>query len=117
MVDVPPMHNDFARWYDTVSLGDDEERRKLRWKGVSNAVAEASKVSVEALLRLAYGTQHRPVAAALQAIRDAFKGADAAFGLSGNDRELQVLSGACLVVLMETDEDAGPMAALAATTA
>ncbi len=115
--DAPPMHEDFARWYGVVSLGEDHTRRAARWKGVSSVVKTAVRSTIETLLRLAHRTRQTPTAAEVQAVRQAFKAADDAFEMSGNDRELQVLAGACLTVLMERDEHVGAAAALAATTA
>ncbi|SFB61055.1 GTPase-associated system all-helical protein GASH [Azotobacter beijerinckii] len=112
---VLPMHEDFARWYGEVSLDNDQVRRQARWEGISIIVRDADWNMVETLLRLAY--RGRPAPATVLAIRQAFKSADDTFEMSGNDRELQVLAGACLAVLMEQDEDAGAAAALAVTTA
>ncbi len=50
--DEPPMHEDFARWYSVVSLGDDHARRQARWKGVSSVVNTAVRNTIETLLRL-----------------------------------------------------------------
>ncbi|MFC0403115.1 GTPase-associated system all-helical protein GASH [Paraburkholderia rhizosphaerae] len=115
---VKPMHQDFARWYSSVSMGDDAQRRQNRWQGVLSVVSGAGRDIVEALLRLAYDTRAEPDASVLQAIRQDFKNADDAFEMSGNKRELQVLSGSCLAILMEDqDEYEGAAAALAITTA
>ena len=113
---APPMHEDFAQWYGAVSLEDDDGRRQARWEGVSSVVTNADIPTVHGLFRLAHRTQQGP-AAVVHAIREAFQAADAAFRLKGNDRELQILAGACLAVLMETDQHIGPFVALSATTA
>ena len=113
-----PMHQDFARWYETVSLGENAARRQGRWEGISSVVGDASQEMVEALLRLAYNTRQVPLQSTIQTIRQHFKTADETFEMSGNDRELQVLSGACLAALMEdSDADEAAVAALAVTTA
>jgi hypothetical protein len=113
-----PMHQDFARWYEAVSVGDAAMRRNARWEGVVSLLTQAEREMVEALLRLAYGGRAAPAAQAVQTIRQAFKDADETFDMNGNDRELQVLAGAALAALME-DRESGeaPAAALAATTA
>jgi hypothetical protein len=112
------MHENFARWYGTVSLGDDVARRQDRWRGVINVITDAQPATVEALLRLAYGTRAAPVPADLQAIRQCFKDVDETFEMSGNERELQVLAAASLSVLMEDlNANEGSRAALAVTTA
>jgi hypothetical protein len=113
-----PMHQDFARWYGSVSMGDDTARRIARWQGILNLVGGAEGVEVEALLRLAHGGRAAPNAQAVQAVRQAFKEADDTFEMTGNDRELQVLAGVALVVLMEDlNKELGGNAALASTTA
>lgn len=117
MADVEaPMHTDFARWHGTVGLGDDQPRRQARWQGLSAIIGEASRGDVEALVRLAFRTRQVPAPSDLQKIRQAFKEADDAFDMHGNDRELQVLAGASLAVLMERGSDIGATAALAVTT-
>ena len=116
-IDVPPMHDEFARWYAAVSLDNDQDRRQARWEGVSAIVGHADRNTVEALLRLAHQSRQLPAADVVEAIRKAFKATDEAFEMSRNDRELQILAGACLAVLVETDEDVGAVAALTATTA
>lgn len=115
---IRPVHKDFARWYSTVSLGDDVARRNLRWEGVRAVVTNAERSTVEALLRLAFGGRAAPAAEVVQTIRQAFKSADETFEMTGNDREMQVLAGIALAVLMEdVDENESATAALSATTA
>ena len=114
--DTPPMHDKFSRWYRAVSLDDGRERRKARWEGVSEIARNADRNTAEGLLRLAHKSRHAPAADVVGAIREAFKATDDTFEMSGNDRELQILAGACLAVMMETDEDVGAVAALIATT-
>ena len=116
-IDAASMHEEFARWYGAVSLDDDQARRKARWEGVSAIVGDADRNTVEGLLRLAHQSRQGPAADVVGAIRQAFKATDDAFEMSGNDRELQILAGACLAVLMEADEAVGAAAALSATTA
>ena len=116
-LDTPPMYEEFARWYGAVSLGDDQQRRQARWEGVSAIVRDADRNTVEGLLRLAHQSRHVPAADVVEAVRHAFKATDDTFEMSGNDRELQILAGACLAALMETKEDVGAVAALTATTA
>jgi hypothetical protein len=112
------MHRDFARWYATVSVDHDVARRDARWEGVSAVVTDAERPTVEALLRLAFGGRALPATQTVHAIRQAFSAADETFEMSGNDRELQILAAASLVVLMEDlDEAEGSTAALAASTA
>lgn len=112
------MHQDFARWYAAVNLGDDTARRDTRWEGILKVVNAADRITVEALLRLAFGGRAAPAPQAVQSIREAFRSADETFEMSGNSRELQVLAGAALAVLMEDpNKSAGAIAALGVTTA
>jgi hypothetical protein len=112
------IHHDFARRYAFVGLGDDVALRQKRWTGVLNAVNGAARARVESLLRLAYRTRAEADRSEVLAIRQAFREADEAFDMNGNDRELQVLAGACLVALMEDlSREEGSAAAIAATTA
>ena len=113
---LPPMHDGFAQWYSEVSLGEDRARHQARWEGVSNVSRGADRATVETLLRLAHRSRQPPSATALEKLRRGFRATDAAFPTSGNDRELQVLAGACLAVILEADNDAASLAALACTT-
>ena len=115
--DNRPMHDEFARWYGAVSLGDDQTRLQSRWEGVCAVVESADRSTVEVLLRLAHQSRQQPEADVVEAIRRAFKAADQTFEMSGNNPELRILASICLAVLMETDEDVGAVAALTATTA
>ena len=116
-IDAATMHEDFSRWYGAVSMGDDQARRQARWEGVCAIVGGADRNTVESLLRLAHRSRLKPVADVVEAFREAFKTTDDTFEMSGNDRELQILAGACLAVLMEAEEAVGAAAALSATTA
>lgn len=114
---VQPMHEDFGTWYSTVSLDDEQELREVRWEGLLTVVRNAEPAALEGLLRLAYRSRHGPRQAVLEEVRQAFRDADDTFPMSGNDRELEVLAGACLAVAMENNEETGGIAALASTTA
>ena len=115
--DLPPMHRDFARWYDAVELRTDQSHCQARWDGVVAVAGSATLDDVEALIRLAFRARQPAASATVQKIRQAFKAADDAFDMQGNDRELEILASACLVALMDHREDLGAAAALAVTTA
>lgn len=110
-------HPDFARWYQSVSLGEDRQRRQLRWNGVQAIVDDADRNTVEALLRLAIGGRAPPDLNQLQSIRESFRNADPEFQMGGNERELQVLAASVLAVLIQGTDSTSSFAALAATTA
>jgi len=114
---LPPMHPDFPRWHEAISLGSEDGRRAARWVGVSAIANDGSSGNIEALLRLAFNTRQPAAAASLTKIREAFKAADANFEMRGNDRELQVLAAAALSQLMSIGGFAGAEAALGVTTA
>lgn len=113
---TPAMHPDFPRWHEAIGLGGDEERRAMRWAGVSAVADDDTSTNVEALLRLAFKTRQPAAPAPLTKIREAFKAADATFDMGGNDRELQVLAAAALSQLMSLGGLAGAEAALGVTT-
>ena len=116
-IDAALMHEDFPRWYGEVNLDDNQAHRQARWEGLSSIVGDADRNTVEGLLRLAHGSRQKPAGDVVETVRQAFKAADDRFEMSGNDRELQILAGACLAVLMETDTHIGAVAALMVTTA
>lgn len=112
-----PMHSEFARWYQSVDIGKDAELYQKRWEGLLETVTEINKDEVETLIRLAYQTRQQPTQDSTQTIRQHFRDHDETFEMSGNDRELQVLAGATLAVMMESPGiDEAERAALAITT-
>ena len=115
-MDESLLHGEFTRWYTTVSLGDDRTRRNARWEGINGLARGAERNMVEGLLRLAFHSRHTPSADVLRAVREAFRATDETFEMSGNDRELRILAGACLAVVMEMGDSVGAIAALSATT-
>ena len=113
--ETPAMHPDFPRWYDAIDLGDVQARLQTRWAGVSAVADDADSKDIEALIRLAFKSRQPAAAPQVQKIREAFRTADAAFDMQGNDRELQVLGSACLGTLILQGDSAE--AALGITTA
>lgn len=110
------MHPDFARWYSVVELDSDLERRQARWQGICDLIERADFALVEALIRMAFKTRQLPATASVQLMRDILREADGAFEMQGNDREMQVLAGACLAALMADGTETAALAALAVTT-
>ncbi|TCQ14083.1 hypothetical protein C8J33_1284 [Rhizobium sp. PP-CC-3G-465] len=111
------MHTDFPRWYSSLDIGDGQSTRQLRWQAVYKTATEASRETLETLLRLAFKSRTVPQASSESEIRQLFKAVDDTFEMQGNDREMQILAASCLAVMMEVNEDVGAAAALAATTA
>jgi hypothetical protein len=111
-----PMHQDFPGWYLTVGINEDENRTQLRWEGLQGLISEADNDIIETLLRLAFHSKQRPSTDSVSRFRQFFRGADETFESSGNERELQVLAGAALAVMMESNESMAARAALSVTT-
>jgi hypothetical protein len=119
MVDdkIVPMREEFPRWYRPVDMGANRDRLDVRWKGVVDVVQKADTRSVETLIAVALRAKPHPEPADIAALRGHFKTADDLFDMEGNDRELEILSGAALATLFGNDSDAAARAALATTTA
>lgn len=115
--ETTPIHPEFARWYGAVSLGDDREKIKRRWVGVSTLVSALTRADVESMIRVVFRIKPQAPLESLDRIRKPFKDADELFEMTGNDRELEVLCGAALAVFFEKGGDAAATAALAVTTA
>ena len=111
------MHPEFPSWYREVDIGENRDRLQGRWKGVSTVVAQATKADVEALLAVVFRARKLSSIDGLAHIRQQFKDADDFFEMSGNDRELEILSGATLAVLLERTDDTAAFTALAVTAA
>jgi hypothetical protein len=115
--DGTTMHPDFPRWYREVGIDENRDRLQRRWAGVSTLVQTMTKKDIENALRITFRAKSVPSADGLANIRRSFKDVDDLFDMQGNDREVEVLCGACLAVLMERDDDRAALGALAVTTA
>lgn len=104
------MHENFSEWYEGLSLGQDESFLESRWAAVEAVVADATKETLEKLVRLAFRTKPANDVAELRA---KFAGEITPPG----DEELTVLAGAALVWAMHPDDDNRALAAAMITTA
>jgi hypothetical protein len=111
------MHPEFSRWYRELDLGENHDRLKGRWNGVSAVVGQAMKADVETLLAVIFQPKKMASIEGLREIRKQLKDADEFFDLSGNDRELEILCGVALAVLLERNDDLAAFCALAVTSA
>jgi hypothetical protein len=114
---VPPMSPEFARWYRSVDFGEDRERVERRWAGAVQLAANAGPADTETLVRLAFHTKQKPSNAAEARIRLVFRDVDELFDAQRNERELQILAGATLHIMMMKGDSAGGAAALSVSTA
>lgn len=114
--EVEVMHRDFPRWYREVGLGDNRDRVHSRWVGLCALIKMLNHTHVESMVRFLIHAEHAPTGQNLDPIRKPFRDADDLFEMSGNDRELEILSGATLAVLFERGGDFAASAALGVTT-
>ncbi|TXG87794.1 MAG: hypothetical protein E6R14_00670 [Thermomicrobiales bacterium] len=110
------VHAEFARWYGKVAIDGPHEDLQMRSEGIRKIVARADAPVIEGLIRLAFETRQLPANSAVQTIRGAMKEADESFPSQGIDREMHVLAGASLAVLLEAESSAASRAALAIST-
>jgi hypothetical protein len=111
-----PMHKDFPAWSANLVLGTDDEWERARWATVDILAKDADSQTVEALVRLAFGSRHAPVKVSLDKIYQAFLDSDSAFDPKKAARELEVFAGACLQVLFDRGGTMGARAALRVLT-
>lgn len=104
------MHGNFSEWYEGLSLGQDDSYLESRWAAVESVVEDATKETLEELVRLAFRTKPANDVAELRA---KFAGEIAPPG----DEELAVLAGAALVWAMHPDDDNSALAAAMIATA
>lgn len=114
--ETPVMHRDFPRWHAAVAVGNDTDLRDARWAAVHALAEKADASMVEALVRLAFATKQAPSGHALSKLYEAYREADDTFDSSSAAREMQVLAGACLAVLLEASGDSAATAALSVAT-
>jgi hypothetical protein len=115
-VSPTPMHADFPRWYREADVNENRDRLQLRWNGISAIVPRLDKPSVEGLLRIVFHFKGSLTSEFVGKTRAAFKLADDLFDMQGNDREVELLAGSVLAVLLEGTGQLSPWAALAITT-
>jgi hypothetical protein len=98
------MEKMFGDWYRMVDLQPTGDVLKHRWEGIEAFGKEASPTDILDLARLFH--QHKPKTAGFEdTFRDAFHNIDSAFPMTGNDIELGVLAGSCLLYLMKIDDE------------
>jgi hypothetical protein len=83
---------------------------------VATIQAKLDQVMVGNLLRIVFRAKGGAAPEAMAQIRQAFKDADDLFDMDGNDREIEVLSGSILAVLLEKNDDLSAWTAIAITT-
>lgn len=106
------MHEEFAGWYEVLSLAKDEAHLENRWNAVDAVVDGATKATLELLVRLAFRTKPQATAD-VAGLRTKFAGGAASLG----DEELVVLAGAALAWAMHPDDDNSSLAAALVSTA
>ena len=112
------MHQHFAKWYADVSVGDDDSRRESRWEGITEMVSNVQFEDLETLLQLCFGVRTKPDAQKTSMLFEPFGKSDPTFDIAENEREVRILAGAALVVLMEDfNQSLGNKAALGVCTA
>lgn len=109
------MHPEFPSWYSLVDLENNAEKRQARWNAIETYLG--NEVDVEMLLKLTHIFRQKPTQDQLTAFRQYFRDQDETFPLSGNEKELQLLAGSCLAVLVHGyDYSQSAEAALAIVT-
>jgi hypothetical protein len=102
------MHEEFAGWYASLSLGEDTAQVEGRWKAVDALVKEASKTTLELLVRLVFRMKPQQMSAPdVATLRAKFAGETTPPG----DEELVVLAGAALACAMRPTDDNSVLAA------
>ncbi len=96
------MHPAFAEWYRSAGIEPDAAALPKRWEGIKQFSAGCEEVAALTRLFFGLGSVAEPF---LAAFRAPLQKADAAFPMRKNDKELAVLAGAKLVIVIEDEED------------
>lgn len=116
--EVMPMHAEFPAWVSQFELGEDVDTREKCWAGVAAIGNDADSNDIEDLVRLAFNTRQKASTPFLQKFRTTLQDANPESVMLSNDREVEVLAGCSLVVLLDSDDaELAALAALAITTA
>ena len=108
------MNSLLATWYNDVAIGVSIESLQARAKAIDAILNEVDGVQVLGLIALAH---EQPVSGIEEWFRNFFHAEDASFLMRGNEREVALLAGACLVDLCKRDDDLAVLAAVAAAVA
>jgi hypothetical protein len=109
------VHRDFADWYRAVALDPKAEELEKRWKAIEVFSKNVDAATLAELIRLFYDLcQKNPKV--LESIRQAFKAADLAFPMQGNDAEMRVLAGTILAHITDNGGMLGTAGSLGTVT-
>jgi len=114
---VPPMREEFPRWYRAVDVSENRGRLESRWKGVASLAKTANSAGIETMLALLLRTKSRPGEAAMASLREHFRAVDDLFDMADNDRELEILCGTALTTILDGNGDTAAEAALKTSVA
>ena len=116
--DVMQMHAEFPAWISEFELGERDDAREKCWTGVDALVGNVGSYDVDDLVRLAFKSRQKASHSYLQRFRTTLHDANPESVVQGNDREVEVLAGCCLVLLLDSDDtELAAIVALSITTA
>jgi hypothetical protein len=93
------MHPRFSEWYRKASIDADNDLLVARWKGIESFTAKIDVPKLIELVRCFVRLPWKNIAIQKEFVAE-FQAADAAFPISDNDIELQVLAGASVIALL-----------------
>src|SRR6266851_5147414 len=93
------MHPRFSEWYRKASIDADNDLLVARWKGIESFAAKIDIPKLIELVRCFVRLPWKNTAIQKEFVAE-FQAADAAFPISDNDIELQVLAGASVIALL-----------------
>ena len=101
------MHKSFADWYRAAGVEPNDDLLTKRWTGIEKFTDSLNGAGALDAVRVFHGLTPK-IPGFLDAFREPFKTADAAFAMSGNDLEIGLLSGVSCVSIIERRP--GPLA-------
>lgn len=103
-----------SSWYNDISIDVSASTLQARTVALESVEGELDREGLASLVALAYGL---PEAGQYQWFREAFQEVDAAFLMRGNERELAVLAGACVMGVCELGNEMSVLAAASSAVA
>ena len=94
------MHKNFADWYRAAGVEPNDDLLKKRWSGIEKFTDSLNAAGALDAVRVFHGLAPK-ISAFLDAFREPFKAADAAFAMSGNDLEVGLLAGSSAISIVE----------------
>lgn len=112
------MHRDFGTWLREVDFpAGGTSKTSERWEGVKDLVSKTKSPEIEGMLRVLHQSRAPATKESLESIVSSFSAQDSSFDAVKHRRELEMLCGATLSYIIETEDSYALASAISIKTA